>query len=247
MTVMSSSPARGWARQWRRANGLYRVRVLDPAERALATRLLGEDGMPAECFPKAEGRLEDDNDAWIIAQMIAAGRTLLLNSNLVMVRDQALHDWFDAHHTINGLECRRTSSYDTSIHCSAGGGARRGRMDVLPRTSLAASWPEDANAPPAVVRKCSENGLQALARGHFRKFAPQVLAHLQQSANIPGQIERVRPKLSLLMREAEAERWLMLASEAEIQHDTTSRAAAEHNLGRYHGKESAAFTSLQRE
>ena len=98
MTVMSSSPALGWARQWRRANGLYRVRVLDPAERALATRLLGEDGMPAECFPKAEGRLEDDNDARIIAQMIAAGRTLLLNSNLVMVRDQALQDWFDAHH-----------------------------------------------------------------------------------------------------------------------------------------------------
>ena len=246
MTVMSSSPARGWARPWRRANGLYRVRVLDPAERALATRLLGEDGMPAECFPKAEGRLEDDNDARIIAQMIAAGRTLLLSSNLVMVRDQALHDWFDAHHKKwPGVQAHKLVRHVDPLFCRWW--SETGRMDVLPRTSLAASWPEDANAPPAEVRKCSENGLQALARGHFRKFAPQVLAHLQQSANIPGQIERVRPELSRLMREAEAERWLMLASEAEIQHDTTSRAAAEHNLGRYHGKESAAFTSLQRE
>ena len=89
---------RWWVRQWRRANGLYRVRVLDAAERALATRLLGEDGMPAECFPRAEGRLKDDNDARIIAQVIAVGGTLLLSSNLVMVRDQALQDWFDAHH-----------------------------------------------------------------------------------------------------------------------------------------------------
>ena len=80
---------RWWVRQWRRANGLYRVRVLDAAERALATRLLGEDGMPAECFPRAEGTLEDDNDARIIAQVIAVGGTLLLSSNLVMVRDQA--------------------------------------------------------------------------------------------------------------------------------------------------------------
>ena len=102
-------------------------------------------------------------------------------------------------------------------------------------TTRSAIWPEDVNAPPAVVRKCSEDGLQAMARGHFKKFAPQVLRHLQRSADIPEQIERVRRELPRRTREAEAERRTMLASEAETQHDTTKRAAAEHNLGRYHG------------
>ena len=56
---------------------------------------------------------------------------------------------------------------------------------------------------------------------------------LQRSADIPEQIERVRCDLPRRTREAEAERRTMLASEAETQHETTKRAAAEHNLGRY--------------
>ena len=64
---------RWWARQWRQRNGLYRVRELSPAEDALARRLLGRDGIPPECFPRAEGTLADDNDAQIIAQVIAVG------------------------------------------------------------------------------------------------------------------------------------------------------------------------------
>ena len=55
---------------------------------------------------------------------------------------------------------------------------------------------------------------------------------LQRSADIPEQIERVRRELPRRTREAEAERRTMLASEAETQHDTTKRVAAEHNLGR---------------
>ena len=74
-----------------------------------------------------------------------------------------------------------------------------------------------------------------MARGHFKKFAPQVLRHLQRSADIPEQIERVRRELPRRTREAEAERRTMLASEGEIQHDATKREAAEFNLGRYDG------------
>ena len=225
---------RWWVRRWRRANGLYRVRVLDAAERALATRLLGEDGMPAECFPRAEGWLKDDNDARIIAQVIAVGGTLLLSSNLVMVRDQALQDWFDAHHNEwPGVQAHRLVRRIDPLFCEWW--KEKGGTDVLTRTVLAAFWPVDAGAPPAVVRKCSENGLQAMARGHFKKFAPQVLRHLQRSADIPEQIERVRRELPRRTREAEAERRTILASEGEIQHGATKREAAEHNLGRYDG------------
>ena len=94
---------RWWARQWRRCNGLYRVRQLSPAEGALAGRLLGRDGIPPECFPRAEGRLADNNDA----QIIAVGGTLRLTSNMVMVRDGVLQEWFDRHHNEwSGVQAR---------------------------------------------------------------------------------------------------------------------------------------------
>lgn len=54
---------RWWCRQWQRPNGLYRVRQLSREEKEVAQRLLGPGGIPPECFPRADGALEDDNDA----------------------------------------------------------------------------------------------------------------------------------------------------------------------------------------
>lgn len=62
---------RWWIRQWRKPNGIYRLRVLTPEQRALARRLVRRDGMPPEAFPRADGALDMDNDANIVAEVIA--------------------------------------------------------------------------------------------------------------------------------------------------------------------------------
>ena len=224
---------RWWARQWRRRSGLYRVRELSPAEDALAGRLLGRDGIPPECFPRAEGRLADDNDAQIIAQVIAVGGTLLLTSNMVMVRDRMLQEWFDRHHNEwPGVEARQLVQRVDDLFCRWWQ-HRRG-PEVLTRTTLAAFWPEDAGASPELVRKHAEEGLESMARGHFPRFAPQVREHLQRARDMAEQIEVVRRNLPHRTRHAEAERWAMIEADSSIGYETGERPVAEHDDGRYH-------------
>ena len=64
---------RWWIGEWRRHDGLYRLRPLTHEERALARMLLGRDGLPADAFPRAQGRLADDNDAQMIAEVMVPG------------------------------------------------------------------------------------------------------------------------------------------------------------------------------
>ena len=231
--VRSLREQRWWARQWRRRNGLFRVRELSPTEDALAGRLLGRDGIPPECFPRAEGRLADDNDAQIIAQVIAVGGTLLLTSNMVMVRDRMLQEWFDRHHNEwPGVEARQLVQRVDDLFCRWWQ-HRRG-PEVLTRTTLAAFWPEDAGASPELVRKHAEEGLESMARGHFPRFAPQVREHLQRARDMAEQIEVVRRNLPHRTRQAEAERWAMIEADPSIEHETGERSVAEHDDGRYH-------------
>ena len=224
---------RWWARQWRRRNGLYRVRALSPAEDALAGRLLGRDGIPPECFPRAEGRLADDNDAQIIAQVIAVGGTLLLTSNMVMVRDRMLQEWFDRHHNEwPGVQARQLVQRVDDLFCRWWQ-HRRG-PGVLTRTALAAFWPEDVGASPELVRKHAEEGLESMARGHFPRFAPQVREHLQHARDITDQIETVRRNLPHRIRQAEAERWAIIEADPSIEQESAERPEAEHESWRYH-------------
>ena len=224
---------RWWARQWRQRNGLYRVRELSPAEDALARRLLGRDGIPPECFPRAEGTLVDDNDAQIIAQVIAGGGTLLLTSNMVMVRDGMLQEWFDRHHNEwPGVQARQLVQRVDELFCRWWQ-HRRG-PEVLTRTALAAFWPEDASASPELVRIHAEEGLEAMARGHFPRFAPQVREHIQLAHDVAGQIEAVRRNLPHRTRQAEAERRAMIETHPSFGHEAAERPVAEHESGRYH-------------
>ena len=224
---------RWWARQWRQRNGLYRVRELSPAEDALARRLLGRDGIPPECFPRAEGTLADDNDAQIIAQVIAVGGTLLLTSNMVMVRDGMLQEWFERHHNEwPGVQARQLVQRVDELFCRWWR-HRRG-PEVLTRTALAAFWPEDTSASAELVQKHAEGGLEAMARGHFPRFAPQVREHIQRARDVAEQIEAVRRNLPHRTRQAEAERRAMIEAHPSIGHEAAERPVDEHKNGRYH-------------
>ena len=209
---------RWWTRQWRRPKGLYRVRQLDRAENVLAERLLGPHGIPPECFPRAEGALADDNDAQIIAQVIAVGGTLLISSNLVMVRERMLQKWFDRHHNEwLGVQARTLVQRVDPWLC------RWWRHEqgpaVYTRSALAAFWPEATDASPGLVRAHTEEGLAAMARGHFPEFAPQVLDYIRRTHDLESHIESVRRTLPLRTRQAEAERRSILLSRPEIEHD----------------------------
>lgn len=224
---------RWWTHQWRLSNGLYRVRQLSRTENALAERLLGPHGIPPECFPRAEGALADDNDAQIIAQVIAVGGTLLISSNLVMVRDRILQAWFDRHHNEwPGVQARKLVQRVDPWFC------RWWRHErgpaVYTRSALAAFWPEATNASAELVRAHAEEGLAALARGHFPTFAPQVLEHIRSAPDLENHIETVRRNLPLRTRRAEAERRSMLLAEPGIEHEAGSRTDLDQDIGAYH-------------
>ena len=224
---------RWWARQWRQRNGLFRVRQLNLAEDALAQRLLGPDGMPPECFPRAEGSLADDNDAQIIAQVIAVGGTLLISSNLVMIRDRKLQEWFDKHHNEwPGVQARKLVQR-VDPWFSRWWRHERGPT-VYTRTALAAFWPESPDASPDMVRVHAEEGLSAMARGHFPTFAPLVLDHVRHSRNLDDQIETVRRNLPHRARQAEAERRVLLEAQSAIERELTGQPDLDHDIGAYH-------------
>ncbi len=226
---------RWWTRQWRRPNGLYRVRQLDRAENALAERLLGPHGIPPECFPRAEGALVDDNDAQIVAQVIAVGGTLLIRSNRVMIREQMLQEWFDRHHNEwPGVQARKLVQRVDPWFC------RWWRHErgpaVCTRSALAAFWPESTEASPRRVRTHAEAGLAAMARGHFPTFAPQVLDYIRRTRDIEDHIETVRRNLPLRTRRAEAERRSMLLARPDIELETASRSHLGQDIGACHWK-----------
>ncbi len=224
---------RWWVRQWRQPSGLYRVRQLDRAENALAERLLGPHGIPPECFPRAEGALVDDNDAQIIAQVIAVGGTLLISSNLVMIRERMLQAWFDRHHNEwPGVQARTLVQQADPWLC------RWWRHErgpaVYTRSALAAFWPEATDASPELVRIHAEEGLAAMARGHFPTFAPQVLDHIRRARDLENHIETVRRNLPQRTRRAEAERRSMLLARPGIEREATSSPDPDQDIGAYH-------------
>ena len=226
-----------WVQQWRKRQGLYRVRTLDTAQEAMVERLLAPDGLPAECFPRADDRLAEDNDARIIAEVIALGGTLVLTSNMVMVRDDVLEEWFELHHNQwPQVRVRKLVRRVDELYCEWW--RHPLGPSILTRTALAAFWPDDERAPPELVRRHVDKGLQAMARGHFRQFAPLVLEEIHRrydNRNLEQDIEHVRETLPGRMRQAERERRILLEEgEVQIEQDTSSGLSIEKNIGRYH-------------
>ena len=190
--------------------------------------------MPKECFPRAEGRLKDDNDAQIMAQVIAVGGTLLLSSNLVMVKDKLLQDWFDRHHNEwPGVQAGTIVQRVDKLFCRWW----KDRMGptVLTRSAIAAFWPERTSASHELVLAHTRDGLEAMSRGHFEEFAPQVLAHIAKAHDIRRQIDDVRARLPQRMRQAEAERMVMMGDEPGTEHEGANQTATkQHRDERYH-------------
>ena len=206
---------RWWCHQWQKPNGLYQVRELSLEEKEISKNLLGPRGIPPECFPRADGALEDDNDANIIAQVITVGGTLLLTSNMVMVDDEALEKWFAENHNrwpVPSTSHRLVERVDDLYN--RWWDTRTGKV-VLTESVVGAFWPEEVSASVELVRLSALDGLKKLARGHFQTFAPKVIEHIESDAEIEKRIEYVRGNLPVRMRRAERER-LMLIEQAEL-------------------------------
>lgn len=223
---------RWWMRQWRRREGLYRVRELSRAEEAIAQRLLSRDGMPPECFPRAEGALHEDNDARVIAQVLAVGGTLLITSNMAMVVEELLQEWFDRHHNQwPGMEPRRVvQQADVWLRrCWEHPAGPR----VLTRSVLGAFWPETGADTERVLER-AEKGLNAMAKGHFPTFAAEVLERLESK---PGEIAEdaaaVRRSLPVRMRKAEEERRALFGGGQEQTVEGHGEQRGQDSLGRY--------------
>ena len=186
-----------------------------PEELEIAGQLLGPGGIPADCFPRAQGNLLDDNDANVVAQVIAVGGTLLLTSNMVMVDDDRLQRWFVENHnrwpvpdTGHRLVERVDELYDTWWE------SHEGAREVLCDSAVAAFWPERDEAPAAAVRQSTLAGVRALARGHFRTFAPKLMSRLASEHDLEARITRIRDGLPARMRQGERRRRAMLTGEA---------------------------------
>ena len=205
---------RWWCRQWQRPGGLYRVHELSDEEEETSLALLGPGGIPQECFPRADGLLRDDNDANIVAQVITVGGTLLLTSNMVMVDDELLQRWFETDHNrwpVPTVGHRLVERVDALYErwWNAGEAER----EALLAAAVAAFWPDDEGASASSVREATLGGIRALARGHFRRFAPLLAERLAAEVDFGDRVERVRHELPVRMRHAERQRRAMLTED----------------------------------
>ena len=224
---------RWWTRQWRKPNGVYRLRVLTSDERALARSLLGRDGIPKEAFPRADGPLDRDNDANIVAQVIAVGGTLVLTSNMVMIHDELLQGWFDRkHNEWPNVQAGQLIARVDKLYCKWW--KHEAGPRVLTRSALGAFWPEVRHATADEVIEETVRGLEAMARGHFEEFAPKVLNRLRTTARIESEVEEVRRRLPERMREAERERQTLVQGGAEEPESRSTGNRRQDQLGRFH-------------
>ena len=198
---MNLQKQRWWNEQWRQADGLYHVDRLDEAERLLANRLLSEEGFPQECFPDAEGPLIENNDARIVAEVVAKGGTMLITSDTTMVDEPKMERWYRIHKDRFGLTTPKVvyNVDELYIRWAEHPGADHAFM----RTALGAFWPERRDAGRNAVRESVEEGVDALVRGHMPRFGRVLKATLSQSRDIRRLIDETRLALPEKMRKGE--------------------------------------------
>lgn len=193
-----------WNQQWRKEGGIYGLERLTNEERDLAERLVGPSGFDPDCFPDREGKLEDHNDAQVLAEVVARGGTMLITADTTFVDEARMGRWFNTHKEVLGLKSQRVvyNVDELFIRWSEHPGAD-GRFL---RTVLGAYWPEDADAGTNAVREAVEEGVKRLGRGgHMPRFAVYLKNTLETRADIAELIREVRRKLPVRMRQAEKE------------------------------------------
>lgn len=201
---------RWWIGEWRRRDGLYRLKRLTPEQKSLARMLLGAQGLPTDAFPRAQGRLADDNDAQMVAEVMACRGRMIITSNRVLIEKDILDEWLKRNENRwPGLSARRLLADVDPLYTAWWNGHPLGPK-LLTRVVLNAYWPANESASPEEVIKQATDGAQALERGHMKNFAALVLERLRKTDTVHEEIRNMGQRLARRTHEAEARRRTML-------------------------------------
>ena len=201
---------RWWLSEWRRDGGLYRLRTLSRLEKDLANALLETDGLPPEAFPRAQGRLADDNDAQMVAQVMACGGRMVVTSNRVLIEKGVLDEWLDRkQNEWPGLTADKLLAEVDPLYT----GWWRSHPEapkLMTRIVLAAYWPENERSTRESILQSAKEGAEALQRGHLKTFGALVAERLRSTDTIMEEMGALRGRLPIEMRKAEQRRRTML-------------------------------------
>lgn len=202
---------RWWLSEWRRREGLYRVRVLNPTERAIVKELLGSGGLPAEAFPRAQGLLRDDNDAQLVAQVIACQGRMVITSNRVLIEKRVLDEWLQQkQNRWPGLHTDKLLAEVDPLYTGWWTGHPLGPA-TMTRIVLAAYWPDKWNATTDEVLGEVTKAVAALERGHLKVFGGLVRERMESDETaVAEEIGKLRGNLPEHARAAERRRRAIL-------------------------------------
>ena len=222
-----------WIDEWRRKNGLYRIRNLTKGEREITRYLLGRDGMPSEAFPRAQGNLEDDNDARIVAEVIACNGRMIITSNRVLIERKVLDEWLaKQQNRWPDLTSERLLAEVDPLYTRWWNGHPDG-PELMTRIILNAYWPESKDAPRECVIESVTNGVEALRRGHLSEFATLVQERLEKTDTIDREIEHTRRNLLTRTRQAERRRKAILDEDQADRSEAISVEPERDEHGRF--------------
>ena len=204
---------RWWISEWRRKDGLYRLKRLTGEERALTRLLLGRDGLPTDAFPRAQGRLADDNDAQMVAEVMASGGRMIITSNRVLIEKDMLDEWLKRNQNHwPGLSSDKLLADVDPLYTRWWKGHPLGPK-LMTRIVLNAYWPQNERAQTEEVIAEAKKGAQSLERGHMKNFAGLVLERLRKTDTIREEITKMRQGLARKTHNAEIRRKVMLDEE----------------------------------
>ncbi len=224
---------RWWIGEWRRKNGPYRLKRLTREQRALARALLGRDGLPTDAFPRAQGRLCDDNEAQMVAEVMACRGRMIITSNRVLIERDVLDEWLGRHQNQwPGLSSDRLLADVDPLYTRWWRSHPMGPR-LLTRVVLSAYWPKNERAETEEVVDEARKGAQALERGHLKHFAQRVLERLEQTDTIREEIPEARRALARGMRAAERRREALLDEGQGAQADVAQADPAKDVMHRF--------------
>lgn len=201
---------RWWLSEWRRDGGLYRLRALNRVEKDLANALLEQDGLPPEVFPRAQGRLAEDNDAQMVAQVMACGGRMVVTSNRVLIEKGVLDEWLARRQNEwPGLTADKLLAEVDPLYTAWWQGHPLGPK-LMTRIVLAAYWPEHERSTKERILQSAKQGAEALQRAHLRTFGALVAERLEKTDTVMEEIGALRGALPSKMRRAEQRRRTML-------------------------------------
>ena len=227
---------RWWISEWRRKDGLYRLKRLTGEEKALTRLLLGRDGLPTDAFPEAQGRLADDNDAQMVAEVMASGGRMVITSNRVLIEKDVLDEWLRRNQNHwPGLSSDKLLADVDPLYTRWWKGDPLGPK-LMTRIVLNAYWPQNERAQTEEVIAEAKKGAQSLERGHMKNFAGLVLERLRKTDTIREEITRIRQGCARRTHNAEIRRKAMLDEEHETRAESVQADHTEDVMNKFEWK-----------